>query len=190
MKIQSSHRINSGTNVSASRVGRHLSVVKITVLLLLSTFAALTARASDPVGIYALVDKVVFEPSDSAPERIQIWGAFALAEGRGYQYEPAKRGYLYYKLNSEKKEVCLKEWADLKSVAGTKKVVGFGARYEEKGKVRAATEKPSNPDVFPIGFGLTKMRDVNYAPVKELLGLSESKKSSKENSKEEPKKSS
>jgi hypothetical protein len=37
------------------------------------------ARASDPVGVYALVEKVVLEPNEKAPERIQIWGAFSLA---------------------------------------------------------------------------------------------------------------
>jgi hypothetical protein len=41
---------------------------------------AFAARASDPTGIYAFVDRVVFEPSDTAPERIQVWGGFALAK--------------------------------------------------------------------------------------------------------------
>src|SRR5262245_40679557 len=43
-------------------------------------------RASDPIGIYAFVDKVVFEPNADKPERIQVWGGFALAEGYGYTY--------------------------------------------------------------------------------------------------------
>src|SRR6059036_1850645 len=56
------------------------------------------ALASDPVGVYAVVDKVVLEPSEANPERIQVWGAFAIAEGYGYTYKKAERGYLYYKL--------------------------------------------------------------------------------------------
>src|SRR5688572_27086158 len=36
--------------------------------------AATAARASDPNGIYAFVDRVVVEPSEAAPERIQVWG--------------------------------------------------------------------------------------------------------------------
>ena len=38
--------------------------------------ATVPVGASDPVGIYAVVKKVVFEPNETAPERIQIWGAF------------------------------------------------------------------------------------------------------------------
>jgi hypothetical protein len=41
--------------------------------------AIATARASDPNGIYAFVDRVVFEPDDAKPERIQVCGGFALA---------------------------------------------------------------------------------------------------------------
>ena len=41
---------------------------------------AVTLNASDPVGVYAVVEKIVLEPSDAAPQRIQIWGAFSLAE--------------------------------------------------------------------------------------------------------------
>ena len=52
-----------------------------TALAVLVLFAAGDLIASGPVGIYAMVDKVVFEPNDTAPERIQIWGAFALVDG-------------------------------------------------------------------------------------------------------------
>src|SRR5437773_214914 len=78
------------------------------------------ARASDPTGIYAFVDRVVFEPSEAAPERIQVWGGFALArtENRN-DYHDAERGFLYFKLRVGEEDICLKEWADLKSVAGT-----------------------------------------------------------------------
>src|SRR5437667_7486122 len=93
------------------------------LLLVGLTLGASTSYASDPIGIYALVDKVVFEPSESNPERIQIWGAFAFAIGYDYAYDKPKRGFLYYKLNSAKKDTCLKEWADLKSAAGTNQVV-------------------------------------------------------------------
>jgi hypothetical protein len=72
--------------------------------------------ASDWIGIYARIDRVVYEPGPNDPERIQIWGAFAMAskENRN-SYEPARRGYLYYSLKPGKEEVCRKEWADLKA---------------------------------------------------------------------------
>src|SRR5262245_46356609 len=87
------------------------------------TLGASIAQASDPIGIYALVDKVVYEPNEASAEKIQLWGAFAFATGSGYDYDSPKRGVLYYKLNPAKKETCLKEWADFKTVAGTKQVV-------------------------------------------------------------------
>ena len=36
-------------------------------------------RASDPAGCYAIVERVVLEPSDVEPTTIQVWGAFALS---------------------------------------------------------------------------------------------------------------
>ena len=35
-------------------------------------------QASDMVGVYGVVEKVVVEPADGPAQRIQIWGAFAL----------------------------------------------------------------------------------------------------------------
>jgi hypothetical protein len=128
----------------------------------------------------------VLEPSESAPERIQIWGAFAFAVGYDYAYEKPKRGFLYYTLNPDKKDTCLKEWADLKSVAGKKQVVGFAARHRDKGTVRKADAKAENPDTYPLGFGVTKVRDLDYEPVRELLKLDKTK-DSKKDSPEPPK---
>jgi hypothetical protein len=130
--------------------------------------------ASDWIGIYARIDKVVFEPGAIDPERVQIWGAFALAskENRN-SYEPARRGYLYYSLKPGKEEVCRKEWADLKAKAGTDQIIGFGGRDMPTGHVRKADEKATDPDVYPVGFGLVKMSDrgTNYPPIVELKSL-------------------
>jgi hypothetical protein len=137
--------------------------------------SAVTSLASDPVGIYAFVDKVVLEPSQGAPERIQVWGGFALAEGSGEKYSPAQRGYMYFKLKPGKETICQNEWNDLKSVAGTNKIVTFGTRYGEKGTVRKPDAKPENPDVYPTGWGMTKNSRADYGPVKDLLALREAK---------------
>src|SRR5688572_26034042 len=88
------------------------------------------AKASDPVGVYAYVDRVVLEPSDGQPERIQIWGGFAVAEGRGDTYAPAKRGYMYYTVKPGEEEICRKEWNDLKTIAGSEQFVAFGTRHK------------------------------------------------------------
>lgn len=92
--------------------------------------------ASGPLGIYGIVEKVVFEPNEQAPERIQVWGAFAYVDGVGAQsltVSAAKRGYLYFRLGGaseggtdQSMKLVRNEWADLRSVAGTAQAVGFG----------------------------------------------------------------
>lgn len=110
-----------------------------TALALLVGVGAVTLTASGPLGIYGIVEKVVFEPNETAPERLQVWGAFMYVEGdgattRGLEVSGAKRGYLYFKLKSaypgftteSQVKATLNEWADLKAVAGTGQAVGFG----------------------------------------------------------------
>jgi hypothetical protein len=119
---------------------------------------AVTLWASDPVGVYAIVEKVVFEPNDTSPQRVQVWGAFAVAKKTNpNDYEPAQRGYLYYTLTPGKEELCKREWNDLKSVAGTGQPVAFGVRWAAKDRLRKAADKPESPDVYTIGSGVVKI---------------------------------
>ena len=123
--------------------------------------ATVTVAASDFVGVYAVVEKVVLEPSEAAPQRIQIWGAFALAVEAGGVYTKPQRGYLYYSVPGGKEEIARKEWADLKSVAGTGTAIAFGARHSMLGKVRPDSEKPGSPDVYNIGgTGVSKINPI------------------------------
>src|SRR5262249_13499095 len=95
---------------------------------------------SDPIGIYALIDKVVMEPNDSAPERVQLWGAFATANTENAEnrdaYDPPQRGFYYFSIPPGKEVVCRREWTDFKTVTGTGKVIGFGSRHGQKGGLR------------------------------------------------------
>ena len=128
------------------------------VILLVACVLAVTLRASDMVGVYAVVEKVVLEPSDTAPQRAQIWGAFALSDQKsGSNYGPAQRGYLYYECPAGRETVCRKEWEDLKTVAGKDTGVGFGARYKDTGRIRKADDKPAGPDVYPIERGVVRL---------------------------------
>jgi len=140
---------------------------------MLVVLMAPSARASDPNGIYAFVDRVVFEPGETAPERIQVWGGFALAKGgRGSDYQDAERGYLYFKLRPDDETVCKKEWADLKAIAGTRQIVSFGSRHEQEAlKVRKPDAKVENPDIYPKSWGMTKVRMRDYAPINQLEKL-------------------
>lgn len=119
---------------------------------------AVSLQASDPVGVYAVVEKVVLEPSDAAPQRVQVWGAFSMAEkDNADNYGPAQRGYLYYSCPAGQESVCRSEWADLKSIAGKNTGVGFGGRYKDSGRLRKADEKVASPDSYPIQMGIVRM---------------------------------
>jgi hypothetical protein len=98
-----------------------LTIGSLVVLVLTTSLIA-----SGTAGVYALLTKVVLEPNASAPERIQLWGAFTLAEGANTL--TPQRGYMYFKLPADPKlrEAALKEWTDFKTIAGTGQAVAFG----------------------------------------------------------------
>jgi hypothetical protein len=81
---------------------------------------------------------------------------------------------MYFKLRAGDEEVCKKEWADLKSVAGTRQIVAFGSRHEQpQPKLRKSDSKVENPDAHPKGFGFTKIHpDLTERPqIKQLVKL-------------------
>ena len=143
---------------------------------LLAAFVLRTAPlgASDPIGIYCVVQKVVMEPDECAPTRVQVWGAFSFADPRTGGYTDVSAGYLYLSVPKDtsaaqiqSNKLATAEWTDLKAVAGTGEVVGFGARRGLSGvsaRVRAATEKPADPDPYaPINIGVVKLRNNQWA---------------------------
>jgi len=138
-----------------------------TLLVLVSAFALLrvpaTSAASEFVSIYALVERVVLEPDDKNPQRIQLWGAFSTSRST----TTPKKGYMYFTLPASQQSTALKEWADFKATAGKGRVVGFGssalfgqsqaeadAYHASLGRVRPASEKPQSPDVYKLGSGV------------------------------------
>jgi hypothetical protein len=127
-------------------------------------------HASDRVAVYAKVDKVILEPSAGEAATIQVWGVFSVAQaGNPNDYQPAARGYLYYRLPS-RVDLARREWTDLQSVAGTGEIVAFGSRWEGVPRVRLINDKPANPDPYTLNTGLTKVRGSNhYAPIRALL---------------------
>jgi hypothetical protein len=137
----------------------------------LAVWAAVAATsASDRIAIYARIDKVVLEPAADASQRVQLWGVFAVAKPNdANDYQPPARGYLYFALAANA-PAAQKEWADLQSVAGTIQIVAFGSRWELKGRVRNADEKPASPDPYSVSIGVTKVRGrTDYAPIRALL---------------------
>jgi hypothetical protein len=134
-----------------------LWIVAISVLIGASAF-----QASGPVEVYAIVDKVIFEPDESGAQRVQIWGVFSL---RGATSGDVQSGYLYYRMNlpprcATDKAACSDIekstrviWSDIKTIAGTGQAIGFGGNIgtPNPGRVRKASESPEWADPFPLG---------------------------------------
>jgi hypothetical protein len=141
--------------------------ITLAALALAAAVTAVTVHASDRVGVYALVDRVVFEPNAENPERVQIWGAFAVAKRNDNNYYDAvQRGYLYF---SGADRLSRNEWNDLKALAGTKKIAAFSSRFGQSLRVRGENEKPASPDRYVLGTGVqTIQSDRDYAPIKDL----------------------
>ena len=138
----------------AGKVGASMKAAKADLVGVL-LFAAADLIASGPVGFYGIIEKVVFEPSEKAPERIQIWGAFAVVDGGparpGATSKPL-RGYLYFKLpvGGSERDVARTEWMDLKSVADTGQAIGFG-NWDFIGSVRDFGTRSSNGIPYFLG---------------------------------------
>jgi hypothetical protein len=144
-------------------------LLAVTTLMLAGMVAV---HASDPVGVYARVEKIVMEPNDQAPERIQVWGAFSIAaQGNPNDYEPSGRGYLYFALPANA-ALAVSEWRDLKAVAGTGQIVAFGTRYGGRVRLRKADERPESPDKYSMNVGVKKVNGrTDYAPIRSLVEL-------------------
>jgi hypothetical protein len=102
--------------------------------MLLVPALAIDVAASGRIGIYGIVERVVFEPDEKSPERVQVWGVFAYSNTLGGgapqgAASDARRGYLYFRLpapGDPSLETVKREWKDLKAVAGTGQAIGFG----------------------------------------------------------------
>lgn len=122
------------------------------------------AIASGPVSIYALVDKVTFEPNAGKPERVRISGVFIIAnqrtvtaDGRTEWHDSGpQRGTLYFAYGVNW-DLARKEWADLQSVAGTRQVVAFASSYVGNWHIWNLQETPTKPDDYPYGIGVVKV---------------------------------
>jgi hypothetical protein len=116
------------------------------------------AQASGPISVYALVDKVTFEPGGDNPQHIRIEGVFITSQSqRADAYSAPQKGYLYFSLPSGKDDVARREWADLKTAAGTRQVIGLGSSWFSTVRVRKSNEEPRYADEYPLGNGLIRV---------------------------------
>ena len=149
----------------ARKVGASMKTARAILVAGVLLFAAADLIASGPVGIYAIIEKVIFEPSEQAPERIQIWGAFAVVDGGltrpGATSKPL-RGYLYFKLpdgSAQEQAAAKTEWTDLKTVAGTGQAIGFG-NWGFVGRVQDFGSRPNSSSGIPYFLESSRQTDV------------------------------
>jgi hypothetical protein len=114
---------------------------------------------SDPIGIYAIIDKVVVAPGPN-PATIEIWGQFMMTDHKmGDNYSAPVKGYLFLAMDASKERAIRAEWNDLQSVAGKGTIVGFSAKYAKGGspRIRCATEPAANPDTYTTNIGVVQV---------------------------------
>jgi len=149
---------------------KNIRLVTLSAAALILAICVTVLHASNPIAVYARVDRVVFAPDATAPQTIQIFGVFSLAKPKDpNDYQPPSRGYLYFTLGGDE-ELARREWADLKAIAGTHQIVAFGSRYKMKARLRAEKDAPEQPDSYVTGMGLTKVNaNTDYPPVRALV---------------------
>jgi hypothetical protein len=164
-----------------------LPITLVAAALLVFALPGVRVTASGPMGVYAVVERVVFEPKHGPAERVQIYGAFAYVDGAGEGPTGAvslpRCGYLYLRLLDSSSGLntpatiaaSRTEWNDIESVAGTGQAIGFG-RWGYIGgfdaldpakptplwdyglHVRQANESPDAPaPYYPTTTGVVKL---------------------------------
>lgn len=142
--------------------------MKLAAFVAMTLWAALSQSTSlstsESIGIYAIVDKVAFEPNSGPAQRMKISGVFMRATSRS-EYTPPERGYLYLEIVPERERLIRKEWEDLRAVAGTNEAIGFASRWEPNpadpnGNPRTPVfvrlykdAESGTPEPHPFGFG-------------------------------------
>jgi hypothetical protein len=110
------------------KVGRAMRTLKVVILstVVILLLVQISLAKNGNIGIYGIVDKVVFETEESSPERIQIWGLFVvpvpISSGL---YKAPQRGVLYFSIPPDRKEIARKQWGELKRLAGSGQILGF-----------------------------------------------------------------
>jgi len=149
---------------ACSRLGPSLAVALVGLALPSTVFP------SDPVGIYGIVEKVVLEPAQGEPERVQLWGVFSLADRKDRDaYQEPVRGVIYASAAPGKEKACRAEWSDFEKLTAKGEPVAFSGRHEKLPRVRPVGEKLEKPDAYPLGFGLSRFRfDSPHEPVRRV----------------------
>jgi hypothetical protein len=167
-----------------------MKILCVLLIVLAISISSSIVLADGPVGVYAMVQRVVFEPSEAAPKTLQIWGVFVWVDGGLKSPGPInlpQRGYIYFRLPESVSEASAakKQWTDIKAVAGSDQIIAFGDwKYsgpfedlyipvndgQEDVRVRKQSESPAKPIAYPIKTGLVKIADdPGHEPLRSLM---------------------
>jgi len=157
-----------------------MKVLRLSAAAAVALATGIVAHASGPIAVYAKIDRVVMEPNEQAPERVQVFGVFSLGSATNTNsFSAPARGYLYYSLPTTgvapstpelNRRTALNEWKDLKAVAGDNEIYAFGAQWKGIPTLHKTGETPSSPDEFTLNVGIRKINAANatFAPIKAL----------------------
>jgi hypothetical protein len=153
-----------------------LLVATLTLLLLLPTKPVIAKNAS--IGIYAIVNQVRFEPDAGPPNSLRISGIFVVPVPMSSgNYRNPQKGYLYFRIAPGTEQATRRDWSELKTLAGSGKVVEFGQYW-----VPNPDDPQGNPhhslEVTVHGEGDLATLDVY--PLPRLEGVTEVKMSDKD----------
>jgi hypothetical protein len=116
------------------------------------------AHASDQIGVYAKIGKVIVNGS-----QVTICGAFRVANTAG-DYQPAATGYLFYECKGDSKTqtMCQMQWTEIANGVTGKNCVGWGNRHgtygEDTKNTQVRTTLPAQgPNPYPLEMGVVQM---------------------------------
>jgi MYXO-CTERM domain-containing protein len=113
------------------------------------------ASASSPMGVFARVDKVEYEPSKQTATKVVIHGVFALQAGSGmFDYSGPYAGYMYFACPSGSEADCREQWSEIEANVGKSLCVGWGQELVAPGTVRSAGAPLASPDTYDLGMGV------------------------------------
>lgn len=155
-----------------------MKVLRLSAAAAVALATGIVAYASGPIAVYAKVDRVVIEPNEQAPERIQVFGVFSVASASNPStFAPPVRGYLYYRVpakfdnaNDTEMQAARNEFRDLKRIAGDGGIYAFGGQWLGVPTVRKPDQKPESPDGYTLNVGIRRINaeTATFPPIKAL----------------------
>jgi MYXO-CTERM domain-containing protein len=120
--------------------------------------ALVAAPAHAKVGVYALPTHFQFEPNADNPERLKLYGGFAVhdpsvtkSDPEFHELYPTRVGFVYFSCPSGKAAECVDQWRELESVAqGDCPIIGLP--FAPVSTVRELCDAEAQPEPYPMSY--------------------------------------